>query len=82
MDLSRSAAIGSSISGCALWRRYWYLQAFFLDRRPMVLLFTPSLVIAVLWAVLVTGQIAGDGPKGVVCHLLDPRPAFFLTPQF
>jgi Ca2+:H+ antiporter len=61
MDLSLGIAIGSSIQIALFVAPVLVLASRFIAPRPMDLVFTPAEVIAVVLAVLITTQIAGDG---------------------
>ena len=61
MDLSLSIAIGSSIQIALFVAPVLVLLSYFMGPRPMDLVFTPAEVLAVVLAVAVTSQIAGDG---------------------
>jgi Ca2+:H+ antiporter len=61
MDLSLSIAIGSSVQVALFVAPVLVLLSYFIGPRPMDLVFTPAEVLAVVLAVAVTGQIAGDG---------------------
>jgi Ca2+:H+ antiporter len=87
MDLSLSIAIGSSIQVALFVAPLLVLASMVVGPEPMNLLFGKGLVLAVFVAVLITGQIAGDGRsdwlKGVqlIAVYLILGLAFFLTPQ-
>jgi Ca2+:H+ antiporter len=87
MDLSLSIAIGSSIQVALFVAPLLVLASMVVGPEPMNLLFGKGLVLAVFIAVLITGQIAGDGRsdwlKGVqlIAVYLILGLAFFLTPQ-
>lgn len=87
MDLSLSIAIGSSVQVALFVAPLLVLASLVLGPQPLDLLFSKGLVLAVLLAVLITGQIAGDGRsdwlKGVqlLAVYLILGLAFFLTPQ-
>jgi Ca2+:H+ antiporter len=87
MDLSLSIAIGSSIQVALFVAPLLVLASVVVGPEPMNLLFGKGLVLAVFVAVLITGQIAGDGRsdwlKGVqlIAVYLILGLAFFLTPQ-
>jgi Ca2+:H+ antiporter len=86
MDLSLSIAIGSSIQVALFVAPLLVLASLIVGSRPMNLLFGKGLVLAVFVAVVITGQIAGDGRsdwlKGVqlLAVYLILGIAFFLTP--
>jgi Ca2+:H+ antiporter len=61
MDLSLSIAIGSSIQVALFVAPVLVLAGLFISPAPMDLAFAPGLVLTVLLAVLITGQISGDG---------------------
>jgi Ca2+:H+ antiporter len=61
MDLSLGIAIGSSIQIALFVAPVLVVASHFIAPRPMDLVFTPAEVIAVVLAVLITTQIAGDG---------------------
>jgi Ca2+:H+ antiporter len=61
MDLALSIAIGSSIQVAMFVAPVLVLASLFIGPKPMDLAFQPGLVLTVLLAVLVTGQVAGDG---------------------
>jgi Ca2+:H+ antiporter len=61
MDLSLSIAIGSSIQIALFVAPVLVLLSYVMGPRPMDLVFTPAEVLAVVLAVAVTAQIAGDG---------------------
>jgi Ca2+/H+ antiporter len=85
--LSLSIAIGSSVQVALFVAPLIVLASFIVGPQPMDLLFGKGLVLAVLLAVLITGQIAGDGQcdwlKGIqlLAVYLILGLAFFLTPQ-
>ena len=87
MDLSVSIAIGSSIQVALFVAPLLVLASLVVGPEPMNLLFGKGLVLAVFVAVVITGQIAGDGRsdwlKGVqlLAVYLILGLAFFLTPQ-
>ncbi len=87
MDLSLSIAIGSSVQVALFVAPILVLASLFLGPSPMDLLFGRGLVLAVFLAVVITGQVAGDGRsdwlKGVqlIAVYLILGLAFFLTPQ-
>jgi Ca2+:H+ antiporter len=61
MDLSLSIAIGSSVQVALFVAPVLVLLSHVLGPRPMDLTFRGGLVLSVLLAVLITGQVAGDG---------------------
>jgi Ca2+:H+ antiporter len=61
MDLSLSIAIGSSVQIALFVAPVLVLVSYFLGPAPMNLAFRAGLVVTVLLAVLITGQVAGDG---------------------
>jgi Ca2+:H+ antiporter len=61
MDLSLSIAIGSSVQVALFVAPVLVLASLFIGPAPMDLSFRLGLVLSVLLAVLITGQIAGDG---------------------
>jgi Ca2+:H+ antiporter len=61
MDLSLSIAIGSSVQVALFVAPILVLVSLFVGPAPMDLAFPVGLVLAVLLAVLITGQVAGDG---------------------
>ena len=87
MDLSLSIAIGSSAQVALFVAPLLVLASLVVGPQPMDLLFGKGLVLAVLLAVLITGQVAGDGRsnwlKGVqlLAVYLILGLAFFLIPQ-
>lgn len=87
MDLSMSIAIGSSVQVALFVAPLLVLASLVIGPEPMDLLFSTGLVLVVLLAVLITGQVAGDGRsdwlKGVqlLAVYLILGIAFFLMPQ-
>jgi Ca2+:H+ antiporter len=61
MDLSLSIAIGSGVQVALFVAPVLVLVSLFLGPKPMDLIFSGGLVLSMLLAVLITGQIAGDG---------------------
>jgi Ca2+:H+ antiporter len=61
MDLSLSVAIGSSVQVALFVAPLLVLASYFLGPTPMDLFFGGGLVLTILLAVLITGQVAGDG---------------------
>ena len=61
MDLSLSIAIGSSVQVALLVAPLLVLASQFLGPAPMDLAFNGGMVLTMLLAVLITGQVAGDG---------------------
>jgi Ca2+:H+ antiporter len=61
MDLSLSIAIGSSVQVALFVAPLLVLLSYVLGPAPMDLAFGGGLLLAVLLAVLITGQVAGDG---------------------
>jgi Ca2+:H+ antiporter len=61
MDLSLGIAIGSSIQIALFVAPLLVVLSYFIGPAPMDLVFTPAEVLAVVMAVLITGQIASDG---------------------
>ena len=61
MDLSLSIAIGSSIQIALFVAPLTVLLSYWIGPSPMNLVFTPAEVLAVVAAVLITGEIASDG---------------------
>jgi Ca2+:H+ antiporter len=61
MDLALSVAIGSSVQVALFVAPVLVFASFVFGPRPMDLAFAPGLVLAVLLAALITGQVAGDG---------------------
>jgi Ca2+:H+ antiporter len=61
MDLSLSIAIGSSVQVALFVAPLLVLLSYAVGPGPMDLAFSGGLVITILLAVLVTGQVAGDG---------------------
>jgi Ca2+:H+ antiporter len=61
MDLAMSIALGASVQLALLITPLLVLASHFVGPAPMPLLFGPGLVLTLVLAVLITGQIAGDG---------------------
>jgi Ca2+:H+ antiporter len=61
MDLSLSIAIGSSVQVALFVAPLLVLASLFVGPTPMDLAFSGGMVLTVLLAVLITGQVAGDG---------------------
>jgi Ca2+:H+ antiporter len=61
MDLALSIAIGSSIQIALFVAPVLVLASYAVAPSPMDLVFTPPEVLAVVLAVIITGQISGDG---------------------
>ncbi len=61
MELSIGIAIGSSVQIALFVAPVLVIASHFIGPRPMDLVFSPAEVLAVFAAVLITGQIAGDG---------------------
>ena len=61
MDLSLSIAIGSGVQVALFVAPLLVLVSLFVGPKPMDLIFSGGLVLSMLLAVLITGQIAGDG---------------------
>jgi Ca2+:H+ antiporter len=61
MDLALSIAIGSSVQVALFVAPVLVFASLVLGPRPMDVAFPPGLVLTVLLAVLITGQVAGDG---------------------
>jgi len=87
MDLSLSIAIGSSVQVALFVAPLLVLASLVVGPQTMDLLFGKGLVLAVLLAVLITGQVAGDGRsnwlKGIqlLAVYLILGLAFFFVPQ-
>ncbi|HEY0504144.1 MAG TPA: calcium/proton exchanger [Lysobacter sp.] len=61
MDLAMSIALGSGVQLALLVAPLLVLLSYFIGPHPMGLVFGPGLVLTVLLAVLITGQVASDG---------------------
>lgn len=61
MDLSLSIAIGSSVQVALFVAPLLVLTSLFVGPTPMDLAFNGGMVLVVMLAVLITGQVAGDG---------------------
>lgn len=61
MDLSLGIAIGSSVQIALFVAPVLVLLSYVIGPQPMDLVFTPAEVLAIIVAVAITGQIAGDG---------------------
>jgi Ca2+:H+ antiporter len=61
MDLALSIAIGSSVQVALFVAPVLVLVSLFIGPRPMDLAFPAGLVLIVLLAVLISGQVAADG---------------------
>jgi Ca2+:H+ antiporter len=61
MEIALGIAIGSSLQIALFVAPLLVLASYAIGPRPMDLVFTPAEVLAVFVAVLITGQIAGDG---------------------
>ena len=80
MDLSLSIAIGFSVQVALFGALLLVLASLVIGPAPMDLLFSTGLALMVLLAVLITGQVAGDGRsdwlKGVQLLAVYPWPRF------
>jgi Ca2+:H+ antiporter len=87
MDLSMSIAIGSSVQVALFVAPLLVLASLVLGSAPMDLVFSKGLVLAMLLAILITGQVAGDGRsdwlKGIqlLAVYLILGLAFFMVPE-
>jgi Ca2+:H+ antiporter len=61
MDLSIAIAIGSSVQVALFVAPVLVLASLVIGPTPLDLVFSGALVLTVLLAVLITGQVAGDG---------------------
>ncbi len=61
MDLSLGIAVGSSVQIAVFVAPLLVLASYFIGPAPMNLVFTPPEVLAVALAVIISGQICGDG---------------------
>jgi Ca2+:H+ antiporter len=61
MDLSLSVAIGSSVQVALFVAPLLVLVSYAVGPRPMDLAFSGGLVLTIILAVWITGQVAGDG---------------------
>lgn len=61
MDLSISIAIGASVQLALLVAPLLVLLSYVVGPQPMALVFGPGLVLSLLFAVMITGQLASDG---------------------
>ncbi|MCW8277738.1 calcium/proton exchanger [Pseudomonas sp. PCH199] len=87
MDLALAVAIGSSVQVALFVAPILVLASYFISAVPMDLAFSNGLVLSMLLAVLITGQVAGDGRsdwlKGVqlLAVYLILGLAYFFTPD-
>ncbi|MFK8328692.1 calcium/proton exchanger [Pseudomonas sp. BJa5] len=87
MDLSLAIAIGSSVQVALFVAPVLVLASYLISATPMDLAFSSGLVLSMLLAVLITGQVAGDGRsdwlKGVqlLAVYLILGLAYFFTPD-
>ncbi|MND61195.1 putative cation exchanger YfkE [compost metagenome] len=87
MDLSLAIAIGSSVQVALFVAPVLVLISYFITAIPMDLAFSSGLVLSMLLAILITGQVAGDGRsdwlKGVqlLAVYLILGLAYFFTPD-
>ncbi len=61
MDLAISIALGSGVQLALLVAPLLVLLSYLIGPHPMGLVFGPGLVLTILFAVLITGQVASDG---------------------
>jgi Ca2+:H+ antiporter len=61
MDLTFSITIGSSVQVALFVSPLLVLLSYFVGPRPMDLAFSGGLVLSILFAVLIIGQVSGDG---------------------
>ena len=61
MDLAMSIALGASVQVALLIAPLLVIVSHFVGPTPMSLLFGPGLVLTLVLAVMITGQVAGDG---------------------
>lgn len=61
MDLSMSITLGASVQLALLVAPLLVLLSFFVGPHPMGLVFGPGLVLTILFAVIIAGQVASDG---------------------
>jgi len=61
MDLSMSITLGASVQLALLVAPLLVLLSFFIGPQPMALVFGPGLVLTILFAVIIAGQVASDG---------------------
>lgn len=87
MDLSLAIAIGSSVQVALFVAPVLVLASYFISASPMDLAFSNGLVLSMLLAIVITGQLAGDGRsdwlKGVqlLAVYLILGFAYFFTPD-
>ena len=61
MDLSMSISLGASVQLALLVAPLLVLLSYFIGPHPMGLVFGPGLVLTILFAVIIAGQVASDG---------------------
>ncbi|MDI9238583.1 calcium/proton exchanger [Lysobacter sp. LF1] len=61
MDLAMSIALGSGVQLALMVAPLLVLLSYVIGPHPMGLVFGPGLVLSILFAVLITGQVASDG---------------------